>query len=149
MGTQPPSPKWGGDPQFSVHVYCGQTAALMKTPLGTEVDLGSAHIVLDGDAAPPRKGHISPLPSFRPMSIVATVAHLSYCRTLVTICKSNMQMRYRVVFLMHQTYRITWHFGVIFVNDVLEKNLQFHQIVVYVEVVIHVEIWTQFLLETL
>jgi len=50
---------------------------------------------------------------------------------------------------MHQTYRITWHFGVIFVNDVLEKNLQFHQIVVYVEVVIHVEIWTQFLLETL
>ena len=31
-----------------------------------------------------RKGHSSPLsPSFRPMSIVATVANLSYCRALV------------------------------------------------------------------
>jgi len=27
-------------PQFSFHVYCGQTAGWMKTPLGTEVDLG-------------------------------------------------------------------------------------------------------------
>ena len=25
-----------------------------KTPLGTEVDLGAGHIVLDGDLAPPR-----------------------------------------------------------------------------------------------
>ena len=32
--------------------------------------------------APPRKAHSS-LPSFRPMSIVATVAHLSYCWALV------------------------------------------------------------------
>ena len=69
-------PKRGtAPPQFSAHVYCVQTAGLMKTPLGTEVDLGSAHIVLDGDPAPPRKGRISP--SFRPMSIVATIAHLS------------------------------------------------------------------------
>jgi len=36
-----------------------------------EVDLGPGHIVLDGDPAPlPKKGH-SPLPNFRPMSIVA------------------------------------------------------------------------------
>ena len=34
------------------HVYCGQTAGWMKTPLGTEVDLGSVHIFLDGDLAP-------------------------------------------------------------------------------------------------
>ena len=26
-------------PQFSAHVYCGQTAGSMKTPLGMEVDL--------------------------------------------------------------------------------------------------------------
>jgi len=52
------------------HVYCGQTAGWMKTPLGTEVDLGPGHIVLDG---------VQALRSFRPMSIVATVAHLSYC----------------------------------------------------------------------
>jgi len=44
----------------------------MKTPLGTEVDLGPGHIVLDGVP-----GAQQP-PYFRPMSIVAMVAHLSY-----------------------------------------------------------------------
>ena len=39
--------------------------------LGTEVDLGPGHIVLDGEPAPlPIKGQ-SPLSNFRPMSIVA------------------------------------------------------------------------------
>jgi len=47
-------------------------------PIGIEVGLGSGHIVLDGDPAPSAKGAQQP-PSFRPMSIVATVAHLSYC----------------------------------------------------------------------
>ena len=51
----------------------------MKIPLGTEVDLSPGHIVLDGGPAPPpAKGAQQP-PSFRPMSIVAMVAHLSYC----------------------------------------------------------------------
>jgi len=50
----------------------------MKTPLGTEVDLGPGGIVLNGDPAPPRKRGTA-APSFRSMSIVATVAHLSYC----------------------------------------------------------------------
>jgi len=49
----------------------------MKTPLGTEVDLGRGHIVLDG--VPPLRERGTAAPSFRPMSIVATVAHLSYC----------------------------------------------------------------------
>jgi len=52
-------------------------AGWMKAPLGTEVDLSPGHIVLDGVPAP-AKGPQQP-PSFRPMSIVATVAHLSYC----------------------------------------------------------------------
>ena len=43
--------------------------------LATEVDLGP---VLDGDPATPAKGAQQP-PSFRPMSIVTTVAHLSNC----------------------------------------------------------------------
>ena len=34
--------------QFLARVYCGQMAGWMKTPLGTEVDLGPGHIVLDG-----------------------------------------------------------------------------------------------------
>ena len=76
-----PPPKRGTAPsQFSVYVYCGhgQTAGWIKTPRGTEVDLSLGHIVLDGSQPPPpQKGHSSP--SFRPMSIVAKVAHLSYC----------------------------------------------------------------------
>ena len=63
--------------QLLAHVYCAQMAGWMKTPLGTEVDLGPGHIVLDADPAPPRRAQQSP--SFRPMSVVATVAHLSYC----------------------------------------------------------------------
>ena len=60
------------------HVYCGQTAGWMKAPLGTEVDLGPGHIVLDGVPALRERGTAAPA-SFRPMSVVATVAHLSYC----------------------------------------------------------------------
>jgi len=55
-----------------------QTAGWMKTSLGTEVDLGPGHFVLDGVTALRERAQ-QPLPSFRPMSIVATVAHLSYC----------------------------------------------------------------------
>jgi len=32
--------------QFLAHVYCGQTAEWMKTPLGTEVDLAQATLVM-------------------------------------------------------------------------------------------------------
>jgi len=50
-------PERGTAPQFSAHVYCGQTAGRMKTPLGTEVNLGPGHSVFDGDrAAAPAKG---------------------------------------------------------------------------------------------
>jgi len=52
MGTQSPSPKRGAASQFSVHVYCGQTAAWIKMPFGTEVGVGLRDIVLDGDPAP-------------------------------------------------------------------------------------------------
>jgi len=62
--------------QFLAHVYCGQMAGWIKTPLGIEVDLGPGHIVLDGVPAPAKGAQP---PSFRPMSIMATVAHLSYC----------------------------------------------------------------------
>ena len=58
--------------------YCDQTAGWMKTPLiGTEVDLRAGHIVLDGFPALCERGTAPP--PFSPMSIVATVAHLSYC----------------------------------------------------------------------
>jgi len=53
MGTQLPLSKRGQSPQFSAHVYCGQTAGWIKMSLGTEVGLGPGHIVQDGDPAPP------------------------------------------------------------------------------------------------
>ena len=54
----------------------------MKMPLGTEVvDLGPGYIALVVVQAPRERGTAAP--PFRPMSIVATVAHLSYCCALV------------------------------------------------------------------
>jgi len=55
MGTQPLPQKGRSPTQFSAHVYCGQTAAWIKMPLGTEVDLGLRDIVFDVDPATPRK----------------------------------------------------------------------------------------------
>ena len=50
-------------------------------PLITEVDLGPGHIVLDRVQALRKRGTAAPIFSahFRPMSIVATVAHLICC----------------------------------------------------------------------
>jgi len=88
-GTQPLSPKGGGAPQFSDHVYCGQTAAWIKMPLGMEVGLGQDDIALDRDPALASPKRVqSPLPNFRPVFIVATRLdgsrwHLSYRWALV------------------------------------------------------------------
>ena len=60
-GDPAPSPNRGSGPQFLANVYCGETAALIKIPLGTEVVLGLSDIVLDGGTAP----------NYRPMSVVA------------------------------------------------------------------------------
>ena len=59
--------RWGPRPQFSAHVYCGQAAAWIKMPLGTEVRLGPEDIVLDGDPASssPKSGR-NPCPIFSP-----------------------------------------------------------------------------------
>jgi len=35
------------------HLYCGETAACIKMPLGMELGLGPGDFVLDGDPAPP------------------------------------------------------------------------------------------------
>jgi len=66
-------------PQFPAHDGCGQMAGWIKMPLGIEVGLGPGDFVLDGAKFPPRKRGTVHLPSFRSMSIVATVAHVSYC----------------------------------------------------------------------
>jgi len=47
--------------QFLALYYCGQMVGWMKTPLGTEVDLGPGHIVLDGVPAPANGAQQTPL----------------------------------------------------------------------------------------
>jgi len=98
MGTHHPLPQ-SAQPYIS---YCPNfrpisvAAAWIKMLLGMELGLGPGDFVLDGEPTPlPQKGHIvvdgvpapskgaQQPPSFRPMSIVATVAHLSYCWAFV------------------------------------------------------------------
>jgi len=52
-------------------VYCGQRVGWIKMTLGLQVGLGSGHIVLDGDPAPPPPQKGGTAPNFQPMSIVA------------------------------------------------------------------------------
>jgi len=65
----PATPRTDGTPttaQFLAHVYCGQMAGWMKTPLGTKVDLGPGHIVLDGVPALRKIGTAAPPHLFGP-----------------------------------------------------------------------------------
>ena len=79
-GDPLPSPKRGQSLQIFGHVYCGQTAAWIKMVRGMEIGLSPDDIVLDGDPAPlPEKRGRSPLPNFRPISIVAKRLHASRC----------------------------------------------------------------------
>jgi len=49
-------------PQFSAHVYCGQTAGWVKMAHGMDPRLGPGHIVLDKDPALlPKKGREPPI----------------------------------------------------------------------------------------
>ena len=58
MGTQ--IPQKAQQPPLFGHVYCGQTAAWIKMPLGTAVGLSPGHTVLDGDLACPERGTAAP-----------------------------------------------------------------------------------------
>jgi len=72
-------PKRGTAPQFrSMTIVAERMDGWMKTPLGTKVGLGPCrpHCVRRGPSSPAKMTQ-QPLPSFRPMSLVATVAHLS------------------------------------------------------------------------
>jgi len=102
----------GDRPQFSDHVYCGQTAAWIKMPLATEIGLGLRDIVFDKDPAPPPlKGH-SPqfLANIRcgqtagwtkiPISVAAIWLHGSRCHLVwrqasaqATLCSMGTTQR--------------------------------------------------------
>jgi len=70
-GNPAPPPQRGTAPtQFSVHICCGQMAAWIKMPLDVELGLSPGNFVLRGQ---------SPLPNFRPISIVAKRLYASRC----------------------------------------------------------------------
>ena len=74
-------PKRGAEPpQFSAHVYCGQTVGWMKLVLGTEIGLGPGDFVLNGEPSPP--------PKF--------LAHVyySYCDFIRTVRKAHSLLVY-------------------------------------------------------
>ena len=62
-------------------VYCSQTVGWIKMKLGMEAGLGSGHIVLDGDPAPPPQRVTAP--NFRPMSVVAKRLGGSRCHLVL------------------------------------------------------------------
>ena len=53
--------KRGHNPQFSIHVCCGQTAGWIKMPLGTMVGLGQGNIVWCRPISTLPKGHSPPI----------------------------------------------------------------------------------------
>jgi len=71
--------------QFLAHVYCGQMDGWMKTPLGTEVDLGPGHTVLYGVPVPVKGAQQPPLfgPCLlwprSPISATAEMLYFLYC----------------------------------------------------------------------
>ena len=78
MGTSLPEKGAAPPPQFSAHVYCGQTAGWIKMALGMEVRLDQGHIMVDGTQLPSPKRGQSPL-NFRPIFIVAKRLDASRC----------------------------------------------------------------------
>jgi len=59
LDGNPTPPKGVYSPQFSAHVYCGQTAGCIRIPLGTEVGLDQPrrHCFRWGPSSPSLKGH--------------------------------------------------------------------------------------------
>ena len=74
--------------KFLADVYCGQMAGWMKTPLGTEVDLGPCHIVLDGVTAPAKGAQQLP-PLFGPCVLWRRSPISATAELLFTVCAAS------------------------------------------------------------
>jgi len=86
-------PLKGHSPQFLSNVRCGQTTGWMKRPLGTEVDLGAGHIVLDGVPSLRKRGTAAPIFSAhvycghgRPSQLLLSSCLLCYARKNRVAC---------------------------------------------------------------
>jgi len=85
--VDPATPRKGHTQPYPIlaHVYCGQMAGWTKTPVGTKVDLGPGHIVLDGVQARAKRAQ-QPPPLFGPRllwprSPISANAELLYIRS--------------------------------------------------------------------
>jgi len=86
-------------------------ALLGHETLGTIVGLSPGDIVLDGDPAPPKRGH---RPNFQPLSIVAqrldasgyhlARSHLSYCWALVFATRLLETFYFQLLFPLSTPY---------------------------------------------
>ena len=95
MGTQL-SPEKGHTPaQFLAHVYCVQTAEWMEAPLGTEVDLGPGHLVLDGVPALRERGTAALL-----FSAHVCCGHGRPSQLLLSSCQNSFTNRLNSKFLV-------------------------------------------------
>jgi len=64
-GPSPLPTKGVEPPKISAHIYCGQTAAWIKMPLGTEVGLEAYETLCSmWTQLPPEKGHTQSHPIF-------------------------------------------------------------------------------------
>jgi len=98
MWTQLPREKGHTYPtQFLAHVYCGQMTGWMKTPLGTEVDFGPGHIVLDGVPAPAKGAQQPPL-----FSAHVYCGHGRPSQLLLSSCLANVR---ELTFTFAKSYR--------------------------------------------
>jgi len=112
MGRSSPPPK-GAQPRFRRMSIVIKTAGWMKTPLGTEVDLGPCHIVLDGVPALPRERGTAAHPLFldhvycghgRPSQILLSSCNLPHLHlapllraTPVEFCRDLWHQKTRVL----------------------------------------------------
>jgi len=76
-GTQLPSSKREQSPQFSAHVYCGQTYAWINGTWHEGRSRPRPHSARWGPAPPPPK--VGGAPNFWPMSVVTKWLHWSRC----------------------------------------------------------------------
>ena len=84
----------------------------MKMPLGTEVDLGPSHIVLDGDPAPPpprEKSIAVPLFSVhiycghgRPSQLLLSSSASRYCNCGLTVTNKRNMLCYVMISIFDQ-----------------------------------------------
>jgi len=89
-------------------MYCGQMAAWIKMPFGTEAGLGPGDIVLHGDPAPPpHKVHGAPL--LWPMSVVAKRSPIS--ATAEHLLWSPYVIGQTIIFLPCDFYLLSFFFS--------------------------------------